>query len=127
MAKASTHVSGAQTVTTTSETVVASCPALPLDAVPSTPIRISGVVNITAGTGTTAVVVKIRQGNTVGGTQVGVSLTHTLAAGASGQIAFDLLDSSFISTGYCVTVTQTGASGNGTINDAAITAELGSY
>lgn len=127
MTKQTSHSSGNATLTNAAEGVILTCAALPSDAVPGTPVRISGYINITAGTSTTAVVVKIRQGSTTGGTQVGNSITHTLAAGATASIYFDVIDNSQISTGYCITGTQTAGAANGTVNDASITVEYGSY
>jgi hypothetical protein len=76
---------------------------------------ISGVVNITAGAGTTAVVVKCKN---AAATQVGTSQTHTLAATASANIPFCFLDSSGVNnTSYTITLTQTGGTGSGTANE----------
>lgn len=84
---------------------------------------INGVVNITAGAGTTAVVVRVRQGaNTTSGTLVGVATTHTLAAAAVGNIPFEVLDTAnqFGAIQYTLTVQQTGGTGAGTVNQATI-------
>lgn len=81
--------------------------------------RIHGVLNLTAGAGTTAVVIKLRRGaNTTTGTQVGTSLTYTLAAAASADIAYDFEDTGqqFLAGQYTVTLTQTGGTANGTLN-----------
>lgn len=83
------------------------------------PTDIKGVINLTAGAGTTAVVIKLRQGNTTAGPQVGPSVTHTLAAAASAQIAYSFSDNSGAMQGgiqYSVTATQTGGTGAGTTN-----------
>ena len=87
-------------------------------------VLVSGSLNITAGTGTTAVVVKVRQGVGTGGTQV-ASMTVTLAAGNSASIPFSVLD---LAPGanpgrYTVTVTQTGGTAAGTVNQATVRAE----
>lgn len=94
---------------------------------PGTPngIGITGWVNLLAGTGTTAVVVRVRQGNTTGGAQQGPSVTQTLAAGSTGTVPFAGVDFSNYSdnpTGYqyCVTVQQTGGTGAGTTNSVGM-------
>jgi hypothetical protein len=89
-------------------------------------VKISGVVNITAGTSTTAVVLKVRQGAGITGTQVGVNMTHTLAAGASASIPYEVEDTTVTNVQgqqYSVTATQTGGAANGTANIATITCQ----
>lgn len=78
---------------------------------------ITGSMNITAGTGTTAVVIRCRQ-NGVAGTQVGLSKTVTLAAGNTDEIPFNFLDPAATSIQqYAITVQQTGGTAAGTVND----------
>lgn len=89
------------------------------------PVIIEANLNVTPGAGTTAVVIKCRQGNGTGGAQVGASLTATLAAAASGQLHCKFRDSSgvpFALTGtqYTITITQTGGTGAGTVNTVDI-------
>lgn len=98
-------------------------PALTLnpvqDVTPYGTVIVSGNLNVTAGTGTTAVVVKVRQGSGTGGTQVGPSFTVTLAAGASTTIPVEVEDTASVSgLQYTVTVTQTGGTAAGTVNYA---------
>lgn len=85
---------------------------------------ISGVVNITAGTGTTAVVVRVRAGTTTAGTNLGpaAGVSHTLAAGASANIGYEFNDPSnqLSNQQYVVSVTQTGGTGAGTVNYVTI-------
>lgn len=113
-------------VPTTTETVAVASPLFVTNNPAGQGVLISGIVNILAGTSTTAVVVRIRQGS-VTGTLVGVATTHTLAAGASANIAFEALDSSALAlnTGsagsvWVVTVQQTGGAAAGTVNIAVI-------
>lgn len=85
------------------------------------PVVIEANLNVTAGAGTTAVVIKCRQGFGTGGTQVGASLTVTLAAAATGQIQCKFRDTSGTpfapgGTAYTITITQTGGTGAGTVN-----------
>lgn len=95
--------------------------------------RIDGTMNITAGAGTTAVVIKCRRGNGITGTQIGTSQTVTLAAGASDNIPFRFQDGASpvppggnsSGNGYSITVTQTGGTGAGTVNE--IVGDVASY
>jgi hypothetical protein len=85
------------------------------------PVIVEANINITAGTGATAVVVSCYQGATVGGTQVQTSRTHTLAAAASGQLHFKFRDTSGVpygaaGTAYTIGIAETGASAAGTVN-----------
>lgn len=95
--------------------------------------RIDGVMNITPGAGTTAVVVQCHRGNGTTGTKIGTSQTHTLAAGASANIPFRFQDGASpvppggnsSGSGYSITVTQTGGTGAGTVNE--IIGDIASY
>jgi len=112
-------------VVTTAETAaVTSDPVSPTS--DNAEFTISGVINITAGTGTTEVVVRVRRGSTVAGALVGETDPHTLAAGAKANIPFEVADTpgAVASQQYTASVVQTGASGNGTINNSAITVTL---
>lgn len=94
---------------------------------------VRGTCNITAGAGTTAVVLRIRKGNQLTGALVGSALTHTLAAAATAQLYFEVLDNASVtapqdpegaqsvgSNMYTLTVQQTGGTGAGTVNYATI-------
>jgi hypothetical protein len=99
-------------------------PGVPGGAVAGTtvrPVKIIVSLNITEGTSGTAFVVRCRQGVGVGGTLVGVALTVTLAAAASGQFTFVFRDSSGVpfapaGTAYTITVAETAATVAGTVN-----------
>lgn len=81
---------------------------------------IDGSMNITAGAGTTAVVVRCRRGNGVTGAVVGQVETDTLAATNSASIPFDFTDQNAPAntfTGYSITVTQTGGTGAGNVSE----------
>lgn len=85
------------------------------------PNLIEGTVNVTPGASTTAVVVRVRQGSLIGGTQVGPSITTTLAAAALGNVPFQVEDLASVANGgnqYVVTVQQTAGAGAGTVNYA---------
>lgn len=78
--------------------------------------RIAGTLNITVGTAGTAVVIRCRQ-TSLTGTVVDVSETDTIAAGASGTISYDFVDTAAgFAQAYVITVQQTSATGNGTVN-----------
>lgn len=83
-------------------------------------VGITGTVNITPGTSTTAVVLRVRQGGLTG-TLVGFSPSHAVAAGAAQSISFGASDASGWTEQagggvYVVTAQQTGGAANGTIN-----------
>jgi len=118
--------SSSQTITTTTETVVATSttnvennPAVGA----STIVR--GTINITAGTGTTAIVVRVREASLTG-TLVGNAITISVTAGSLYQIPFEVVDASAYGTVnttgavWVATVQQTGASGNGTVNQTTV-------
>jgi hypothetical protein len=102
-------------------------------------LGISGVMNITPGTGTTAIVVSCKQnaGANAGG-NIGTSVTHNLAAGVPGNISFSFLDTAPNADSlpsspggaqnppqnqYVVSVAQTGGTGAGTMNYGTLAVE----
>lgn len=99
------------------ESAIMNTPRIDEQVAPASGVLVSGFINVLAGTGTTAVVVKVRAGVGVGGTQL-LSGTHTLAAGASANIPFEFVDYSgaFPIGQYTVTVTQTGGTAPGTVS-----------
>lgn len=95
-------------------------------------MKVRGTINVTAGTGTTAVVLRVRKGGLTGAL-VGPAMTHTLAAGASANIPYDVLDNaptqspidpqgaqSVGSNLYLLTIQQTGGTAAGTVNYGTI-------
>jgi hypothetical protein len=109
-------------VVTTAETAaVTSDPITP--STDGSELTISGVINITTGTSTTAVVVRVRRGVGVSGALVGETESQTIAAGASGNISYEVTDFPGAVAGqqYTASVVQTAATANGTINNASIT------
>lgn len=105
------------------ETAVFITPVLPAvgpaEAPGSNPVGISGTINITPGTGNTAIVIRIRQGSGVNGTVVGPVQTHTVAAAAPQSISFGATDATGYLQGggqYTITISATGATGAGTTN-----------
>lgn len=116
----------AVTVTTTSETAAVVTPALPVSPPgAATGIVIRGNINFTAGTGATFVTIRVRQGSGTGGTAVYTGTPVTVVAAAVYDLAFEAIDTSLVpASQYTVTVTQTAASGNGTVNQAEIETDL---
>lgn len=110
-------------VVTTAETVAATTPAL--SPPPNTTVILRGRVSLTAGTGTTAVTVRLRRGSGATGTSLGAPDAITATAGATGEYEFEATDAIGDVAGqqWSLTVQQTGASANGTIVDAHIEAE----
>ena len=86
-------------------------------------VKVYGQINLAPGTTTSAVVLRIRRGSGVGGTVV-KTLTRTLAAATTGQLAFFVIDEAPAAGGqYTLTVTQTAGAAAGTVNDALIVSE----
>ena len=101
------------------ETVVYTTPTLQTGQGTGT-VGVTGTVNITPGTSTTALVIRVRQGSLTGPV-VGQAATHTVAAGAAQSISFGSSDTSTfleqVNGGvYVVTVAQTGGTVAGTTN-----------
>lgn len=122
-----TQISGTPAITTSTETVILTTSGIST-AQAGESVVIDGAIDVTAGTGTTAVVIKCRRGTTTAGTQVGASETDTLAAGNSEALAFTFQDTPGDVAGqqYVITATQTGGTANGTVNGGAATVTVGS-
>lgn len=121
-------VTAATTLVTTAETQAATSASVPENQAGAAAqgLVVRGVLNILAGTGTTAVQVRVRAGNnTLTGAQIGPTMTHTLAAAATAQVPFEVVDTTLVQAGaqYTVTVQQVGASANGTVNLATVGSE----
>lgn len=114
-------VTSSTTITTTSETVAATGTTVTENNPGGQGVIVYGVVNVTSGTLTTALVIRVRQ-NSLTGSVVGAAQTITTTATNSVSIPFHVLDTATLTgpINYVVTVQQTGASANGTVNFAAI-------
>jgi len=104
------------------ETVVLTSPAFspPVDAAQ---VQLLWSCQITAGTGTTALVFRLRRGTSVSGALVfAAGWTLTLAAGNNGIGSGVYVDSPGVIGGqqYSLTVVQTAASGAGTFVDGCL-------
>jgi hypothetical protein len=84
--KRAVGVATAVATTNNTESVIATLPSAPLPADPSCGLQndiiIDGFLNISAGTGATAVTVRVRRGS-LGGALVGVAQLHTMPAAPS--------------------------------------------
>ena len=114
-----TSTAGNPAPATNAETVIYTTPAI-LTGPAGPPVGITGTVNITPGTGTTAIILRVRQGSLTG-TLVGGSPSHTVAAGAAQSISFGVTDTTQFTQQagggvYVVTAQQTGGTANGTTN-----------
>lgn len=82
---------------------------------------ISGEVNILQGTNGTAATVRVRKGEGIAGTLVGVAQVHTIAAAATGSIPFAAVDPAPAdNASYSVTVQLTAATANGAVNGGVV-------
>ena len=115
-------------VPTTTETAVATVGPLNVN-MPATEqgILVEATFNFTAGTAATSLTVRIRAGSGITGT---VLITHTITvvAGTTYSVSVNALDATFSGAGlsvatYTVSVQQTAATGNGTVNQATLSAE----
>lgn len=115
------------TLVTTAETVVATLSGVTMSR-PGQSIRLHGSVSVTTGATTTALVTRIRQ-DSLTGALVDEAITDTLAAAAGGTEGHDIV-ATHSPTGelagatYVLTVSQTGATGNGACVHASLHAEV---
>lgn len=120
MHKNSASGAGVSNPAASAETVIYTTPVLQTgqgDGV----VDIAGTVNVTPGTGATAIVIRVRQGTLTGAIISGVSPAHTVAAGAAQSISFGVTDTTGwtqqVNGGaYVITAQQTGGTGAGTTN-----------
>jgi hypothetical protein len=116
-------VNPATTITTTTETLCVNIPPIPLFLPAGSPqvLTIEVTLWITTGTGVTALQAKLRTGqnNTttaqVGQTAQVVAIASTLQA--VNVMFFDVTPAD-LASGYSVTISQIGATGNGTVTSA---------
>lgn len=120
---AANHAVANVTVTTTTEEVAITSPAILVPTSQASAI-VFGHAQLTTGAGTTAVTPRVRRGTAITDTLVGEATAIEVAAAAGSDEMFDLLliDSldDVDSVQYAFTLQQAGASGNGAILQAAI-------
>jgi len=120
---ASTAVANALPATAT-ETAICTTPPLNLS-LDNAQVILLWMAAITAGTSTTALVMRIRRGTGITGTLLNVGAwTFTTVAGNLAQISGNYIDTPGIVGGqqYSLTCSQTAASGAGTLNDVCLVA-----
>lgn len=112
---------------TTAETVVATLTGTSTNQAGQT-VAIRGKANITLGTNTTAIVTRIRR-DSVSGTVVGEVQTEQISTAAGSTEDHEIYreesaPGEFSGRTYVMTVSQTGASANGTVNNASLECEV---
>lgn len=115
------------TLVTTAETVVATLAGVSTNQAGQT-VALRGLANITLGATTTAVVMRVRR-DSLSGAVVGEVQTEQIftAAGSTEDHEIYREESApgeFSGRTYVLTVSQTGAGGNGTVNNASLEAEV---
>ena len=115
-------------ITTTAETIVATGKMLPVTTATGKAV-IRGWVQLTVGTGTTAVTLAIYRGTAiVAGNLVAAkqAMAGSFAAGSTAPFELNLVDplANVSDAQYCLSVTQTGAGGNGTAVQAMIDTKI---
>lgn len=112
-----------QVVTTTTELACQVSDLIPMPT-DTQKILIMGWVQITTGTNTTALTVRVRRGNGITGTVVGVAQAEQIfaAAGSTESRFFMAIDNvqNLDQLQYSLTIQQTAASANGTVQQACI-------
>lgn len=80
-------------------------------------VACDGNINFTAGTGATSITMRVRRGGLTGAL-IGVAAVQTVTAGNVVNIPIAELDPTLVQVGvtYAVTLQQTAASANGTVN-----------
>jgi hypothetical protein len=114
-------------VVTTAETLVVPGNALSLQATSGKAV-VKGFLTLTVGTGTTAVTVRLYRGTTTAGTLIGSAIAQAGNFTAGSPAAFSVQATDVLSNvggaQYCMSVQQTGASGNGSVTTAMIDTEI---
>lgn len=101
------------------ETVIASLPNVSTQA--GNPVDLDGTADLTGGTSTTAVVLRIRRGVDATGALVGSAVTCNIAAGVRDTRSIQATDTppgDLAGATYVLTAQQTGGTGAGTLNSA---------
>lgn len=103
------------------ETAVMTSSAVSTDTANDT-VTVWGFVALIAGAAAVAAVVKVRRGTTASGTQIGATETQLVVATDKYVVPFCFSDQPGLANGlqYTVTVTETSASGDGTVSVATI-------
>lgn len=112
-----------QTLPTTQETVVATLRGVAAGGAGRTRVALMGWIRVDPGAGTTRVFVRLRRGTAVTDPLVGRESAHTVGGGQSAPVDVDAVDTppDGVYT-YVLTAQQEGATANGLVATAAITA-----
>lgn len=105
-------------IVTTTETVVATFTSPPMNQPTGLGALLAAWVVMTTGTAATNIIVRIRQGTTTAGAQLGIASTPCTAATANQGATAAAPDGTTeypAGQAYCVTVQQVAATGNGTM------------
>jgi hypothetical protein len=116
----------AVTLTTTTETVLATLPGI-APAI-GQPIDLIASIDLTTGTAVTGVTFNIRRGTGITGTIVATIGPIAIAASTRGEfvlVGVDLTLPESANAQYVITGTQAAATGNGTANNVTIRADWG--
>lgn len=117
----------ALSVPTTTETSVLVSPKVPVP-VQTGLIHIRAWVQWTTGTGTTAATVRIREGSGLSGTLVNQQVQQSIGAAAGGIEGFvteaTVAVQNVDTVQYTLSIAQSGATGNGTVQQAALEVEV---
>lgn len=112
------------TIVTTAETIVATTTARPVSAPGSQGQLIQANVNITPGTGATAMTLRVRAGNSLTGALVGVAQQQPCTAAVPDNFDIATQDPTTVGTvQYSVTAQATSATGNSTVNAVSVNEE----
>jgi len=122
----SSNVAADTTLTTTAETVVATLSGVASQRAGQV-VRLHGQINITTGTTTSAVVMRVRE-DSLTGTLVDELETQTLATATGSPEDHEIVvthspSGELSGKTYVLTVSQTAATANGTVNHASLEAE----
>lgn len=111
----------AQTITTTSETIVATAPLINTSK-PNGFVWLHGHVNLTLGTGAASLILRVRRGTTVAGTVLGNPVACVVSASTTVRFAIDEIDTYVDSSGiqWVLTAVVGSATANSTVNEAAL-------
>jgi hypothetical protein len=122
---AAAYSTPATPITTTAETLAANIPPVPLNLPGGAPqvVMVRVTVWVTTGTGVTAVAVKLRTGlNNTTTAQVAQTCQEFAIASTLQAFSFIIADTNISDlplSGYSITVSQIGATGNGTVTAVA--------
>lgn len=110
-------------VATTAETLVVVGNALSLQATNGKAV-VEGFLTLTVGAGTTAVTLRLYRGTTTAGTLIGSAIAQAGNFAAGSPAGFNVAAVDVLSNvggaQYCMSLQQTGASGNGSVTSAII-------